>query len=141
MIRALRHSPGLLRHVHLTLAALAVALKVMIPPGFMAGTLANDLPFPIVLCTAQGAVTVETGDALPGGHGRSDQAPAKGAHHSPCAFAGHGLGAPPPTGHKVGLAQFVAYQPLVPSAPPSLAPGWGLAGPPLPARGPPSLLI
>ncbi|MDD3838623.1 MAG: DUF2946 family protein [Phenylobacterium sp.] len=140
MTRSARQSLGAWRHVCLTLAMLAVALKVMIPPGFMAGGPSNDLPFTIVLCTAQGAVTVQAGDALPG-HGDQDQAPAKSPHDSPCAFAGHGLGAPPPTLHDVGRAQFVAYQPLAPSTPPSLAPGRGLAGPPLPARGPPSLLI
>ncbi|MDD3838621.1 MAG: hypothetical protein WCY15_01895 [Phenylobacterium sp.] len=140
MIRRARQPLGLSRHVFLTLAALAVALKVMIPPGFMAAAPSNDLPFAIVLCTGQGAITVDAGQVLPGHEGR-DQAPAKGVHDSPCAFAGHGVGAGLPALHKVERAQFVAYLPLAPTTPPSLAPGRGLAGPPLPARGPPSLLI
>lgn len=141
MTHSARQLPRVWRHVYLTLAALAVALKVMIPPGFMPGTPSNDLPFAIVLCTAQGAVTVESGGALPGEHGGSGEAPTKSAHDSPCAFAGHGVGAPLPDLHEVGQAQFVTYQALFPSLSPDLAPDRGLAGPPLPARGPPVLLI
>ena len=140
MLRRARQPLGAWRHVFLTLAALAIALKVLIPPGFMAAAPSNDLPFAIVLCTGQGAVTVQAGQALPG-HGEQDPAPAKGTHDSPCAFSGHGLGAAPPMTRETGRAQFVAYQVLAPSAPPGLAPGRGLAGPPLPARGPPSLLL
>ena len=139
MAQSAHQLPGVWRHVCLTLAALAVALKVLIPPGFMVGTPSNDLPFAIVLCTAQGAVTVEAGDALPShGESREEQ---KGAHTSPCVFSGHALGALFLELYDSGHAQFAAYKPLFPSARPSLAPGRGLAGPPLPARGPPSLLI
>jgi len=140
VFRSTRQTIGLWRHVYLTLAALAIALKVMIPPGFMAAAQSNGLPFAIVLCTSQGAVTVQAAEALPH-HGDQDQAPAKSAHDSPCAFAGHGLGAPPPALHDVGRAEFVVYQPTVPQTAIGLAPGRGLSGPPLPARGPPSQLI
>jgi hypothetical protein len=139
VIRNTRQPTGPWRQVLLTLAILAVALKVLIPPGFMAAAPSNDLPFAIVLCTAQGALTIGPGESLPA-HGKSDQ-PAKSSHDSPCVFAGHGLGAPPPTPADLGPAEFVAYRAPVASTPPGLAPGRGLTGPPLPARGPPSLLI
>lgn len=125
----------------MTLATLAIVMKVMIPPGFMAPTASsNTPPFALVLCTGQGAVTIHRGKTLPG-HSDEDKVPAKSGHAAPCAFAGQGAGAAPPADIRVSQAQFIAYRPHVPSTPPSLAPGRGLAGPPLPARGPPSLLI
>jgi len=128
------------RLVCLTLATMAIALKVLIPPGFMAAAPSNDLPFAIVLCTGQGAVTIQPGEALPG-HRGDGQAPAQDAHDSPCAAAGHGLGAPPPAVHEAGRPTFVAHQTPALHAQTGLIPGRGLSGPPLPARGPPSLLI
>lgn len=140
MIRAARQPTGLLRHVFLTLAVLAVALKVMIPAGFMAGPSTNDLPFALVLCTSQGAMVVSSGDALPG-HSDHDKAPADAAHDSPCAFAGHGIAAAPPVLADAGAVAFIAYDFKPAPAAPDLAPGRGLTGPPLPARGPPTRLI
>lgn len=140
MIRNSRQPIGLWRHVYLTLAALAIAVKVMVPPGFMAAASSQDPAFALVLCTDKGAVTIQADDASQR-HGQRDHAPAKTAHDSPCAFAGHGLGAPPPALHDTGRAEFVAYQPPVLQTAIGLAPGRGLAGPPLPARGPPSQLI
>jgi hypothetical protein len=119
---------------------LAVALKVLVPAGFMVGAPANGSPLPIVLCTGQGTVTLGAGEAAPG-HERSGHAPANAGHDSPCAFAGHGLGAPPPSLFETGAAEFVGYVFTAPSRRVSVTPGRGLSGPPLPARGPPSLLI
>jgi len=139
VIHPARHV-GVWRQVCLTLAMLAVALKILIPPGFMAGGPTNDLPFQIYLCTAQGGVAVPSGDAL--AHpDETDKAPAEAAHDSPCAFTGHALGAPPPSVADAPATAFVAYRPLIPSIAPDLIPGRGLTGPPLPARGPPALLI
>jgi hypothetical protein len=137
--RTVRPSHGLSRCAFLTLAILALAFKIVVPPGFMAARPTNDLPFAIVLCTGQGTVTVNTGEALPT-HGDSE-APAKSNHESPCAFAGQGVSAPPPALQAIGKVEFVAFAPFAVRTPPSLAPGRGLAAPPLPARGPPSLLI
>lgn len=137
MIRAARQPTGLLRHVFLTLACLAVALKVMIPAGFMAGPSTNDLPFALVLCTSQGAMVVAPGEAL-AGHADRDKAPADASHDSPCAFAGHGVVAAPPALSDAGAVEFVAYAHRPASAAPELIPGRGLTGPPLPARGPPT---
>ena len=128
------------RHVHLTLATLALALKVMIPAGFMAAPSSNTLPFAIVLCTGQGSAVVQPGEALPHA-GDKGQAPAKSAHDSPCAFAGHGIGAPPPSLLEAARPDFVAYQTAGLLTASDLAPGRGLAAPPPPARGPPSFVI
>lgn len=134
-----RHAPGVWRHVLLTLATLAVALKVLIPAGFMAGQPTNGLPFALVLCTGQGAIVVQPGERLPS-HG--DDAPASQADNGgPCLFAGHAAAAAPPALADLGVVEFVAYafHPRVISR--DLAPGRGLTGPPLPARGPPAQLI
>jgi hypothetical protein len=140
VIQAARSTGTLWRRVCLTLAVLAVAMKILVPPGFMAGTQSNDLPFQIYLCTAQGGVTVQSGEAL-AHRGDPGQAPAKSAHDSPCAFAGHALGATPPSVAEAPAVAFIAYTPSVPAVATHLIPGRGLAGPPLPARGPPALLI
>lgn len=128
------------RSVCLTLAVLAVALKVLIPAGFMTAAPTNDLPFALVLCTGQGAMVVAPGDILPG---QEEPANAdKVAHDAPCVFAGHGLGAPAPNLLDATRVEFVAYAVTSPPVPTVvLAPGRGLAAPPLPARGPPSPLI
>lgn len=122
------------------LAALALAIKVMIPAGFMTAPPSTDeLPFTLVLCTAQGAVTVQSDDLAAPIH--DDQGSGESAaHDSPCAFAGNGAGAPPPNLLDARTVEFVAYR--APAAVQIIhrAPGRGLAAPPLPARGPPTLL-
>lgn len=127
------------RRLCLTLAALAIFLKVAVPAGFMPqARSAERLPFALVLCTGQGVVTVDAGH--PGGpdqdHGK------KPAHDAPCLFAGHGVQAPAPDLFDPVPVEFVAFTAAAPKAPPyDLAPGRGLAAPPLPARGPPQKLI
>lgn len=140
MIRTARRPTWIWRHVFLTLATLAVALKVLVPAGFMVGATSDGLAFPIVLCAAQGAAMAGP-DHAASGHEMPGHAPAKPAHDSPCAFAGHGLGAPAPSVHDAGAITYLAYAYLAPRAVDDLAPGRGLTGPPLPARGPPVPLI
>ena len=124
----------------MTLAILAVAIKVLIPPGFMAAAPANGQPLPLVICTGHGAMVLGPGDAFPGRSGHSP-APAGKSHDSPCAFAGHGVAAPPPALTHAGEVTFIAYLALPSQPAPDLRPGRGLTGPPLPARGPPFRLI
>ena len=63
----------------------ALALRVLVPPGFMPGTGADDAPT-MQMCHGAGP--------LPAGQ---DPAPEQGKHHeSPCAFAAAGSNAPPP---------------------------------------------
>lgn len=131
MIRSARHSP-LQRGVFLTLAALAVAMKVLLPPGFMVGK--ADGGFPLVICTSKGVEIVHQ-DGAPADSG------SQSGHDAPCAFAGHGAGAAPPSLAAPEAVAYAAYaappiRPLV-----GLAPGRGLAAPPLPARGPPHIAI
>lgn len=128
------------RHVFLTLAAFAIALKVLLPTGLMvAAQPRNELPFPIVLCTGEGMVEVAPGAPFTE-HGEQDEAP-EATHDAPCAFAASGAAGPPPAGGYPSPVEFFTY----PAAPPVLAsqasPGRGLSGPPLPARGPPIQLI
>ena len=141
MIRALDQRRGKSGGIFMVFAALALAIKVMIPAGFMTAPPASDeLPFALVLCTSQGAVTVEPGDLTAPSH---DEQGSKSdvAHDSPCAFAGHGAGAPPPNLLDARSVEFVAYRAPAASRMVHLAPGRGLSAPPLPARGPPAQLI
>jgi len=122
----------------MTLAVLALALKVLIPAGFMTAPDRNGLPFAVVVCTGQGAMVVEPGDLM----GHDKKAPAdKPSHDQPCPFAGHGAAVAAPGAFNVQAVAFAVY--VEPAARPvmGLCPGRGLAAPPLPARGPPSLLI
>lgn len=123
------------RDAFLVLATLAIALKIMLPAGFMPGaTPVNGLPFALVLCTADGAKVVQPGEA----HKTSDE-PAGATHDQPCPFAAQGALVPPPTVASVGETLAVAYvEAPVPLAR-SIAPGRGLAAPPPPKTGPPSI--
>ncbi|MFN3584400.1 DUF2946 family protein [Phenylobacterium sp.] len=138
MTSAARHCRTFAR-LWLALACLAVAIKVLVPPGFMVARPVNDMPFPLVLCTAQGMVTVDPG--APVDQERGDDPAGRAADHGPCVFAGAQHAAPPPGLDHFVAVEFAAY--AAPAAAPSvsLAPGRGLAAPPLPARGPPSLSI
>ena len=134
MIRAARQSTGLMRHVWLTMATLAIAFKIIIPPGFMAGPPTSDLPFALVLCTAQGAMIATDTD----GHD-TDKAPTSA--DAPCLFAGLAAAPPPPVLTDPGAIEFVAYDFRPQAVAPDLTPGRGRPAPPLPARGPPTQLI
>lgn len=126
----------------MVLAALALAIKIMIPAGFMtAKAPVNDLPFALVLCTAQGAVVIQPGETATSQSQDDHGSDTKSAHDSPCAFAGHATSAPPPNLLDARAVEFVAYRAPTAIQVVHLAPGRGLAAPPLPARGPPTLLI
>jgi hypothetical protein len=125
----------------MTLAVLAIALKVLVPPGYMIAGPADGASFPLVLCTGHGPLTVDSAKLF-GGADAGKKAPGeKSPHDSPCAFAGHGAAAPAPHAHVFETIAYVAYErALQPPIRRGIAPGRGLAAPPLPARGPPSLL-
>lgn len=122
-----RSSPGLLRDVWLMLAVLAVGLRVLIPVGFMPGSTEQG-SYGLVLCTADGAVTIDPA---------RDKAPAKSGHDGACVFAAHAAAGPEPTVEAALEPAYAEPVALVQPAQTSLAPGRGLAAPPLPARGPP----
>ena len=138
-MRAVRRSSEGLRHVFLTLAAFALLVKILVPTGWMVGPRTDALPFPIVICTGDGAMILAAGE-VPPGHDGQDAPGESSAKQSPCAFAGQGATLAPPL-------MVAALEVVFPyAAPPAATPaphryGPGITGPPLPARGPPTLLI
>jgi hypothetical protein len=121
-----------LRHVWLTLATLAIAMKILVPPGFMVGA---PTGFSLVLCTGEAPIAAAPGMAMPQ-PGDREHAPGKSVHHAPCVFGGHGLGVPPPSAIEAGVAEFVGFaSPRAFDA--DRAPGRGLAAPPPFSTGPP----
>jgi len=115
------------------LVLLAFLLQGLTPTGFMVAREGGRATFAI--CTGHGAA-----------HSLSDLAgdPAKAPKSrpdAPCAFAGHGVGAAPP------IVALIASPIATPAAPPAtaarfdLAPGRGLAAPPPPSQGPPTLSL
>jgi len=131
---------GAWRHVWMTLAVLALAMKVMIPSGFMAAPTQTG-GITLVICTGHGPLKIESEGARQGGAGK--RAPAdKPGHDAPCVFAGHGAAAPAPEPVPTEVARLApAPSSAAPAPARDLTPGRGLAAPPPPSRGPPSLLI
>lgn len=117
-----------LRGAWLILAMLAVAMRMVIPPGVM---IAPDHGVPLVICTGHGAL-----DAGTQGKSTPDK-PAKPADHE-CPFAGAALALAPerPWTPLPALAFASAPTPAAPEAP-VIRP---LAAPPPPSQGPPEQL-
>ncbi len=125
------------RDAFLVLATLAIALKVMIPAGFMPSLDPRDGAVALVLCASDGVKVVDQ----PLGSHQTDEHGGKAAHDAPCPFAAQGAATPPPAMVAVAQAQNVAYvAPLAPIAR-TVIPGRGLAAPPPPPTGPPVALI
>ena len=122
---------GAWREVALTLTILALALKVMVPQGFMiAGA---GAPFPIAICTGHGPMVFHAGDA------KAPKAPARKID-APCAGAGNVTAPVPPL--ICVAAEPYAWAALRLLERPALAgaPGRGLAAPPPPSHAPPTLV-
>ena len=128
VMTALRTLSPAWRRVCMTLAVLALVIKVAVPAGYMVETTADGAPV-MVLCTAQGAVMVE-------GYGAPAR-PSQATHDAPCAFTGHGAAFVATGPLTVGAVEHVAYARLALAPAIEAVPGRGLAAPPLPARGPP----
>lgn len=117
----------------LVVAVLALAMRVLIPAGYMVSPTAAS-PFDLVICTGQGAKVVDAGkDQSPAGDEQGQ------THHAPCAFAGLGVAAAPPVLATVEIPFQTATAPGRADLRQGLAPGRGLAAPPPPATGPPEL--
>ena len=113
------------------LALIAVAMKILVPPGFMVGTAdaGGRAGYPLVICTGHGPATAPS-DA--GG-----KAPAQKSHtDAPCSFAGQAQAASPPLLSPIPAPWMRLKTPLV-FAQFDLVPGRGLAAPPPPSQGPP----
>lgn len=114
------------------MAFAALALQLLFPPGFMAGSASQAAHgIPIVICTAEGRITANWDGALD--HG-SKKAPAKPM--AACPFAGHAVANPPPTPQALAEPVSFAHPPETIRAY-AVFPGRGLAAPPPPAIGPP----
>jgi len=120
------------RRFFVALAALALMLQILVPPGFMV----SDGPsHAIVICTGHGPITSPLDD-----HGRPAKSPKDKSDHA-CPFAGHG-------GTPLSLSQqpverivMVSHVARAPGPVADLAPGRGLAAPPPPSQGPPQVSI
>lgn len=131
-MRLARKRSGGIRGVFLTLAILALALKVIVPQGFMVAARGDG--FPLVICTGHGVETVANDD-----HG--SKTPAQKKSDAPCAFAGN-LAPPAPSQVALLSEPYVlgAQQAALAKAR-DLMPGRGLAAPPPPSQGPPPASI
>jgi hypothetical protein len=115
------------------LALLALIALVLAPPGYMVST---DSKAPgLVICSGHGPQTLGADGQL---RPLKDHGAPGSKFDSPCVFAGHGVGVAPALAigvARLGFAHFV--EPAQHSL--SLAPGRGLAAPPPPSQGPPTL--
>lgn len=128
MIRA--SSP--FRNIAAALIVLALALRVIIPSGFMPS---SERGFALTICTGMDTQTVwmdKTGKLH-----KEDPSKGKSAEHQPCAFAGTVMAADVlSTDFQVAMAPVALAIPVF--AKREVTVGNGLAAPPPPAIGPPS---
>jgi hypothetical protein len=118
---------GFWRGVSLTLVVFTLAMKVLVPPGFMVAT--NAGAFPLVICTGHGPLIL-------GDH--SDQkAPSHKTSDAPCAFAGSATPPPPSIVASIAEPLAIAIDKVVGVQSADQAPGRGLAAPPPQSHAPP----
>ena len=128
MIRA--SSP--FRNIAAAMILLALALRVIIPSGFMPS---SERGFALTICTGMDTQTVWMDKS--GKLHKEDPSKGKSVEHQPCAFAGAAMAA------DVLSADFqIAMAPVALAIPVfakrEVSVGAGLAAPPPPAIGPPS---
>lgn len=135
-MRMLR-TPSLVQMAGLFLAALALYLRVLIPTGYMvAAPQAGGLPA-LVICTGHGPLVIDQG-GQPAGKGDPSAPGRDGASSHPCTFAGGLAALSPPLA--AGLALPIAFAvPVLLRVLRDQQPGRGLAAPPPPTTGPPSI--
>jgi hypothetical protein len=120
------------RNIAAALILLALALRVIIPAGFMPS---SERGFALTICTGMDTQTVWMDKS--GKLHKEDPSKGKSVEHQPCAFAGAAMAA------DVLSADFqVAMAPVALAIPVfakrEVSVGAGLAAPPPPAIGPPS---
>ncbi|MDP2213747.1 DUF2946 family protein [Phenylobacterium sp.] len=131
-------SASLPHSILMMLAVVAIGLKILIPPGYMAAPAKADGPaFTLMLCTPQGMIEMAASD-LPGAPSPSED---EGARHSPCVFAGHAAASVTPDLPTILPIVFETAALRLAAAPGHVTPGRGLAAPPPPARGPPQTQV
>ena len=127
LLPRLRHPGGLGRAWLGVVLALALALKLMVPQGWMPGRSGG-----LILCPSGGPVLAMAGMQ----HGGKEM-PAHPAGDHPCAFTGLGVAPVPPAPLAAAMPP-VAARPHFAVQRVAVAVGRGLAAPPPPATGPPS---
>ncbi len=137
MMDSLRSRPGGGRTIALALLACALALRLLVPSGWMPVVDATGLH--LTLCSGSGPLEAPAPHPAMAGmaHHHHDHHDHGGPDH-PCAFAGLGLALAEP------LLPAIALSVLSAEAQPDRRPtlltiGRGLAAPPPPATGPPTL--
>lgn len=112
-------------------AMVALAFAVIVPPGFMPARAADGAGLAVVICTGHGPLQL--------GAAQDHPSPAqKSKAGAACPFAA-AVTAPPPTAPEVfqAPARFAVLASIIAG---DQSPGRGLAAPPPPAIGPPSLV-
>ncbi len=128
MIRA--SSP--FRNIAAAMILLALALRVIIPSGFMPS---SERGFALTICTGMDTQTVWMDKS--GKLHKEDPSKGKSVEHQPCAFAGAAMAADVLSADfQVAMAPVALAIPVFAKREVSI--GAGLAAPPPPAIGPPS---
>lgn len=124
----------MLRSVALALVALALVVKVLVPPGFMVAA-NNGGGQALVICTGHGALQLTVHATDP------SKPPPQKKSDAPCAFSGSAT--PPSPSLVAAIAEPYAHAalPIVAVRPSYVAPGRGLAAPPPPSQAPPIFSI
>jgi len=136
------------RHLAALILVCALAVRVLVPAGFMVGHTASGAPA-LVLCPGQNEAPVATpmhhdmahmmpdGSMMSGDHDAGKQSHDPGTDR-PCAFAAVGLAVDMPIpAPLLAPAPAPAFIALLSQAPGN--PGRGLAAPPPPSTGPPAI--
>jgi len=135
MLRGLRHGRTGFSQVLAALAFIAIAVRALIPSGYMVGPSEDGRILPIVLCSGHEAyLDRTTGQLVEGGAPLGDDSPSKQAS-APCVFAVSAHFAAPEPIAEPALAQ--VHGDDAPALRPVSVPGRGLAAPPPWATGPP----
>lgn len=123
-------APTSVRHALAMLAILALAMKLMVPPGFMPGSTIGQ---PIVLCSGQGPMM-----AMDHGVGHKPaEAPRHGSERS-CAFSGLAAASLDAALDTPGIGPAPVLREPLAAIRYHAAPGRGMAAPPPPSHAPPA---
>lgn len=135
MLRGLRHSRTGFSQVLAALAFIAIAVRALIPSGYMVGPAERGQLVSIVLCSGHEAfLDLSTGQLVQGSAPAEDDGQSKQTS-APCVFAVSAHFATPEAAAAPALAQTYAGE--APLIRPVRVPGRGLAAPPPWATGPP----
>jgi len=122
------------RNLAAALIVLALALRVVIPAGFMPS---SERGFALTICAGMDTQTVWMDKS--GKLHKEDPAKGKSVEHQPCAFAGAAMASDAPAD-----TILIAMPPVATAVPVfamrEISVGHGLAAPPPPAIGPPSYI-